>query len=337
MWRLIRNQLIFPLIKEICIEENITFIEEPSRGMFGVMIFPNEKKYFVKDVNFNLNCVSSVRITKNKALTSYFLDYFGYNVPKYTMVYSENKCRKYGLEDNLAKGKEFAKALGYPLILKINDSSKGQGIYKVYEEKELVEKAQDILLQVNTFQIQKYYDYNDYRIVVLGNKIISAYQRIPLYVIGDGVSSVKRLLEQKQESFIKAGRDTILNVYDKDIENNLLKLGYNLESVLSNGEKCELRFISNLSAGGECIELTDKIHKDYAELGIKIAHDLNLHLCGIDIMCPDISKRMENYVVLEVNSSPGLDNYAYSGKKQELYVKELYRKVILYIQDAIMI
>ena len=333
---MIRDQLIFPLIKEICLEENITFMEEPSRGMFGVMIFPNGKKYFVKDVNFNLNYVSSVRITRNKALTSYFLELFGYNVPKYTMVYSENKCRKYGLQDNLAKGKEFAKALGYPLILKINDSSKGQGIYKVYDEKELVEKAQDILLEVNTFQIQKYYDYNDYRIVVLGNKIISAYQRIPLYVIGDGVNSVKRLLEQKQESFIKAGRDTIINVYDKDIENNLVKLGYSLESVLDKGKICKLRYISNLSAGGECIELTDKIHKDYAELGVKIAQDLNLHLCGIDIMCSDISKGMKNYVVLEVNSSPGLDNYAFSGKQQELYVKELYRKVVLYIQDEIM-
>ena len=333
---MIRDQLIFPLIKEICMEENITFIEETSRGMFGVMIFPNAKKYFVKDVNFNLNYVSSVRITKNKALTSYFLDLFGYNVPKYTMVYSEYKCKKYGLEDNLAKGKEFAKALGYPLILKINDSSKGQGIYKVYDEKVLVENAQDILLEVNTFQIQKYYDYNDYRIVVLGNKIISAYQRIPLYVIGDGVNSVKRLLEQKQESFIKAGRDTIINVYDKDIENNLVKLGYSLESVLDKGKICKLRYISNLSAGGECIELTDKIHKDYAELGVKIAQDLNLHLCGIDIMCSDISKGMKNYVVLEVNSSPGLDNYAFSGKQQELYVKELYRKVVLYIQDEIM-
>lgn len=98
----------------------------------------------------------------------------------------------------------------------------------------------------------------------------------------------------------------------------------------------ELRFVSNLSAGGECIELTDKIHKDYAELCIRIAQDLNLHLCGIDIMCPDISKSMEDYIILEVNSSPGLDNYAYSGKKQELYVKELYRKVILYIKDTIM-
>lgn len=56
--------------------------------------------------------------------------------------------------------------------------------------------------------------------------------------------------------------------------------------------------------------MTDKIHKDYAELGIKIAQDLNLNLCGIDI-----SKSMENYIILEVNSSPGLDNYAYSGKK----------------------
>lgn len=64
------------------------------------------------------------------------------------------------------------------------------------------------------------------------------------------MSSVKHLLELKQECFIKAGRDTLLNFYAEDIENNLLKLGYNLETVLSDGEKCELSFLSNLSAGG---------------------------------------------------------------------------------------
>lgn len=90
---MIRKQLIFPLLKEICQEQGITFIEEPSRGMFGVMVFENGRKFFVKDVNLNLNYASSIRITKNKALTSYFLEEFGYNVPQYTIVYSKEKCK----------------------------------------------------------------------------------------------------------------------------------------------------------------------------------------------------------------------------------------------------
>ena len=196
---MIREQLIFPLIKEICVEENITFIEESSRGMYGVLIFENGRKYFIKDVNLNLNYVSSVRITKNKALTSYFLELFNYSVPKYTMVYSDDKCRKYSLGDDLCKGIQFAEAIGYPIIIKQNESSKGRGIYKIYNKEELTNKAIHLFSEVNTFQIQKYYDYSDYRVVVLGDKIISAYQRIPLHVIGDGVHSIKQLLELKQK------------------------------------------------------------------------------------------------------------------------------------------
>lgn len=120
---MIRKQLIFPLLKEICSEQNIEFIEEPSRGMFGVMVFQNGRKFFVKDVNLNLNYTASMRITKNKAITSFFLSKFGYNIPEYTMVYSNEKCKKYNFVDTLEKGLNFAKNIGYPIILKPNDSS----------------------------------------------------------------------------------------------------------------------------------------------------------------------------------------------------------------------
>lgn len=331
---MIREQLIFPLIKEICQEEGIIFKEEPSRGMFGVMIFENGRKFFVKDVNLNLNYASTIRITKNKALTSYFLDEFGYNVPNYTMVYSEEKCKKYNLCDTLEKGIEFAEKIGYPIILKLNDLSQGRGVYKIYTEKELKDAANMIFQSYNTFQIQKFYDYNDYRVVVLDGEVLSAYQRIPLYVIGDGINSIKRLLELKQEDYIARGRDTIINI-DNDIIENLSRVGYSLETRLCKGEKCILRNVSNLSAGGECIDLTNKIHSDYVGLCIDIARDFNLNLCGIDIMCHDLCEGMDEYVILELNSSPGLDNYAFYGEKQEKYVKELYRKVVLFVKNKL--
>lgn len=331
---MIREQLIFPLLKEICQEQGINFIEEPSRGMFGVMIFGNGRKFFVKDVNLNLNYASSIRITRNKALTSYFLEKFGYSIPNYTIVYSEDKCRKYNLPDTLNKGIEYAREIGYPIIIKLNDSSQGRGIYKIYNEKQLEDIANVIFEKNNTFQIQKFYAYNDYRVVVLGDRVLSAYQRIPLHVIGDGISTIKQLLERKQEQFIMNGRDTVIKI-DNEIYENLSILGFNIETKLNKGQKCVLRNVSNLSAGGECIELTDKIHKDYSDLCIEIARDFNLNLCGIDIMCRDLTQGIDKYIVLEINSSPGLDNYAFGGIDQEIYVRELYREVILFIKNKL--
>lgn len=331
---MIRKQLIFPLLKEICQEQGIIFFEEPSRGMFGVLIFENGRKFFVKDVNLNLNYASSIRITKNKALTSYFLEKFGYSIPDYTIVYSEDKCRKYNLNDTLSKGLKYAREIGYPIIIKLNDSSQGRGIYKIYDEKQLKDVAKIIFEISNTFQIQKFYEYNDYRVVVLGSSVLSAYQRIPLYVIGDGTSTIEQLLEKKQEQFITNGRDTVIKI-DNEIYENLSRLGFNLETKLNKGQKCVLRNVSNLSAGGECVELTDRIHKDYSDLCIKIARDFNLNLCGIDIMCRDLTQSIDKYIVLEINSSPGLDNYAFSGIDQEIYVRELYRKVILFIKNKL--
>lgn len=329
-----RKQLIFPLLKEICEEEGIVFIEEPSRGMFGSLIFKNKRKFLVKDVNFNLNNVSSMRVAKNKALTSYFLEQFGYRTPEYTMVYSKTKCQQYDSSDTLGKGLEFAERIGYPVILKLNDSSKGNGIYKVYNGKELEDKAEQLLKEHDTFQVQRYYGYRDYRVVVLGQEIISAYQRIPLSVIGDGVRSIEQLIEEKQKEYRINGRDTVIKPDDEMME-ILSRRGYDLNTKLQKGEGCVLRHVSNLSAGGECLDLTDRIHQSYKDLCIRIANDFNLKLSGIDIMCNNICEKADEYIILEINSAPGLDNYAFKGREQECYVKELYRKVLLFIEKEL--
>lgn len=329
--KMIRKQLILPLLKEICEEEGIGFIEEPSRGMYAVLVFENGKKFYLKDINLNLNHVSSVRITKNKALTSYFLKQFGYNNPEYTMVYSKEKCEKYNLQDNLKKGKKFAETIGYPVILKKNDSSKGNGIFKVFNQNEFDDAANIIFEDSDTFQVQKFYEYNDYRVVVLGNKIISAYQRVPLSVCGDGVSTILQLLEKKQNYFNRIGRDTIIDFYNADTQSILKNEGMDMNTILEKGKILVLRSVSNLSAGGESLDVTKTIHNEYSELCCNIAKDLNLSLCGVDIMCTNICKPISSYVILEVNSAPGLDNYLYSGCKQNEYVKTLYREIIIFI------
>lgn len=328
-----RNQIIIPLLKEICNERQIKYIEECSRGMFLILLFENHN-YIIKDVNFNLNNTNSSSLCKNKAATSYFLEKMGYQTPVFTMVFDEKYCNERGVTEDINVGIKFAKKVEFPVILKPNNLSQGRYIYKANNISELNTFAQKIFSKCQNFQLQKFYNYNDYRIVVLNKEVISAYQRIPLNITGNGKDTVKELIELKQNEFISLGRDTIIDLHKDTIRSKLEEQKINHDSIIPTNKTVFLENISNLSAGGDCVDIFDEMHDDYKDIAICIANDLNLALCGIDIMCSNIfTKISSDYIVLEVNSSPGLDNYVYSGDKQKKYVKSLYNKIISYIKD----
>lgn len=329
-----RKQLLMPVLLSVAHKLGLNVLVEPTRGIYGVILFDSGKKYYLKDINFNLNLAVSASLAKNKAATSYFLKQFGYNVPEFTMVYSHEKCTRIKSNDTVPAGLEYAKRIGFPVILKPNNMSQGSYIFKANDEREYLTFVAEILSHCDTAQIQKFYGGNDYRIVVLDNKILSAYQRIPFYVIGDGCLSISELIDKKQLSFISSGRDTKLKKTDMRLIHKLTQQGLSFSSVPLSGVTIYLQDISNLSAGGETIELTGRVHDTFVELALNLARDMNLTLCGVDIITNDITANNNgNYTVIEINSAPGLDNYAYEGLCQEIYVEKLYQEVLQYIKS----
>jgi D-alanine-D-alanine ligase-like ATP-grasp enzyme len=330
-----RKQLLMPVLLNAAQKIGMQILVEPTRVMYGVILFDSGKKFYIKDVNFNLNLSASTSLAKNKAATSFFLREFGYQVPEFTMVYSDEKCARIQSNDTLQEGLNYSKRIGFPVILKPNNMSQGSFVFKVNDESEYLSFLSEIFKYCDTAQIQRFYSGNDYRIVVLGGKVLSAYQRVPFHVIGDGDSSISELIFKKQQSFIKAGRDTKLIDTDTRLAHKLLQQSLSLGSIPAPNERVVLQDISNLSAGGETIELSDKIHASFVELALLIARDMNLTLCGIDIITNDIMQQNDGqYTVIEVNSAPGLDNYAYEGAEQETYVESLYKEVLLYIRNS---
>ncbi len=88
----------------------------------------------------------------------------------------------------------------------------------------------------------------------------------------------------------------------------LLKLaGYTLETVLKEGEVFMLRSTGNLSTGGTAVDKTDVIHPDNAEIACRAAKVIGPDVCGIDLICEDISRsvREQGGVIVEVNAAPG--------------------------------
>jgi D-alanine-D-alanine ligase-like ATP-grasp enzyme len=165
----------------------------------------------------------------------------------------------------------------------------------------------------------------DYRVVVLDSKVISAYERIPLSVTGDGRSTINRLLQKKQEKFVNTGRDTKIKFDDPRITIKLKNQGLTLNSVIKKGVRIFLLDNANLSTGGDSIDVTEMIHPEFRRIAINLTKDMGLRLCGVDFMIDgDISQPPNKYWILEINSAPGLDHYVKMGKAQEKIVEDLY-------------
>jgi D-alanine-D-alanine ligase-like ATP-grasp enzyme len=169
--------------------------------------------------------------------------------------------------------------------------------------------------------------------VVLGDEIISAYQRIPLHVVGDGRSTIEQLVVRKRDGLAALGRpNTEIDPSDVRMDAVLDRFGLSRTSVLPKGAIQPLLDNANLSSGGDAIDITAALNPSLAEVAVKASRAIGLGLCGVDLICADATRPSADYVIVELNASPGLDNYASVGEEQSLRVDELYLKIIKYLE-----
>jgi len=316
------------IVKKIAPQIGAKVLLEPEYGFVGKIIFKNGKTTFFSLSKFNINSMGSAAISGDKNHASYFLKQLGYKVTEGQTFFNEALNKNLLLKRTIDDGYEFAKKLGFPVIVKPNDFSQGALVTKVYNKREYYQVAEIIFDKTRVLIVEKFYVGNDYRILVLDDEVIAAYQRIPLFVVGDGKSTISELLHQKEESFAKNCRNVTIKTDDMRIISKLEKQQLSLDGVLPENTKIYLLDNANLSSGGEAIDLTKNIHPDFQKLAINITKDMCLRLCGVDIITSDITQPIQDYVILEINSSPGITQYASIGEQQMKIVEELYLKIL---------
>ena len=158
---------------------------------------------------------------------------------------------------------------------------------------------------------------------------MSAYERLPLTVTGNGRSTIKQLLTAKQKRFIQTDRDTIIKQNDFRIGWHLKHKGFRPNTILPKDKTITMLDNRNLSSGGDAVDVTKVLHPSFKKLAIRLVRDMGLRYCGVDLMVDgDISNPVAHYRILEINAAPGIDNYAKSGLQQEKIVEGMYRKVL---------
>jgi len=241
----------------------------------------------------------AVEIAQDKQLTNSLLERAGLPVPRHERVRSA---------DDAALA---ASRIGYPVVVKPMDLSHGRGVaLNLMDEaqvRDAYEKAYDLSSYV---LVEGYCKGNDHRVLVIDGQVCAVAERVPGHVVGDGTRTIAELLAiVNADPRRGVGHEKVLTriEIDHQAERLLTLAGYTLTTVLKAGEIFMLRSTGNLSTGGTAVDKTDVIHPDNAEIACRAAKVIGLDVCGIDVICEDISRsvREQGGVIVEVNAAPG--------------------------------
>lgn len=324
------------ILQKIASKIEAKVLLEPNWKTVGRIVFKNGKHSYFRYNTLDINPMGASEIAKDKDYANFFIQKLGYKiVPKSKTFFSKDWCRAIGAPDrDIDQAFLYANKIGFPVVVKPNSGSQGKDVAFVQNKKEFYRALNKIFRRDRIAIVQKPVYGKDYRLVVLDNKVISAYERIPLSITGDGKSNILELLEKKIKKFKKEKRDVRIKITDERIINKLKHQNLNLHSILNKNESVFLLDNANLSSGGDSIDVTNVVNKEFKNIAVDLAKKMGLKLCGVDLIVGgNISDRTNEYWILEINSAPGLDNYAKSGSKQKEIVENLYLEVLKKIEE----
>jgi cyanophycin synthetase len=260
-------------------------------------------------------CLKAHQICKNKSDTKKHLAKNNVAVPK-------GKQFDHSISDQEILS--FAESFGFPLVLKPTDGYQGKGVFANIKNLESLEENLFHVrhkLNYKDIIIEERIEGNDFRILVIDNRVVASLKRVPSNITGNGIHSIKKLIKNKNLE----RRNTILLrkapiIIDKEVLSSLKSLGYNLNSIPKKGEKIFLRDKCNVSAGGDPMDVTENVPDCVKDLAIKAIKSVpGLQHGGVDILF-NVDNPDKPCVVIEINSTAMVSGHLYplEGKPREV-------------------
>lgn len=310
-----QRETIGPSTRSICDAAKNYGLPVTELGKSGIyqIGYGKQGRIIEAAISNKTNCVG-VDISCDKFLTKQLLDI--QNIPV-------AEGRKVFNIIGLLREAEF---IGYPVVIKPQYGNKGKGVMlNLKNEKELIKAYTSLLKITKDIIIEKYVKGNDYRICVVDYKVVAASLRVVPFVIGDGKSNIKALINILNNDPLR-GQDhekplTTIK-FDKELCNCLYRQNMSIDYIPKKGEKVILRENANLSTGGIAVDCTDDVCDENIDYCIRAAKALGLDICGVDICTEDICIPIDkqNGIVMEVNAAPGIrmHHFPSQGKKRDV-------------------
>lgn len=238
-------------------------------------------------------------IAQDKDLTRNFLKQAGVPVPEGQTISSAEEAWV------------AAQDIGLPIVVKPTDANHGRGVFiDLTRQEQVADAYQQALNEGSGVMVEKFIPGVDHRLLVVGSEMVAASRGDPAIVVGDGKSTIVQLIEDQLNSDPRRGEletcpwDKIDTVkWDPVILADLQNQGHPPESVPHDGERVMVARFANWA-----IDITDDVHPSVRDHVIIAARVAGLDICGVDVVCEDISKPLEEQggAIVEINASPGL-------------------------------
>ncbi|MFK3558549.1 bifunctional glutamate--cysteine ligase/glutathione synthetase [Pasteurella multocida] len=259
-------------------------------------------------------------IMENKVVTKKVLQKAGFNVPQSVEFTSlEKAVASYALFENRA------------VVIKPKSTNYGLGItifQQGVQNREDFAKALEIAFREDKeVMVEDYLVGTEYRFFVLDNETLAVLLRVPANVVGDGVHSVAELVAMKNDHPLRGdgSRTPLKKIALGEIEQLQLKeQGLTIDSIPAKDQLVQLRANSNISTGGDSIDMTDEMHESYKQLAVGITKAMGAAVCGVDLIIPDLKQpatpNLTSWGVIEANFNPMMmmHIFPYAGKSRRL-------------------
>jgi cyanophycin synthetase len=205
-----------------------------------------------------------------------------------------------------------AEEVGLPVVVKPQYGNHGRGVATNLGTREQVARAYDAArAEDSSVVVETFVPGVDYRMLVIGNRLVAAALREPAQVVGDGRSTITALIaEVNRDPRRSDGHPTVLSFIKLDpvALAVLAEQGYTPESVPPAGARVLIRRNGNLSTGGTATDVTGAVHPEVAARVVEAARVVGLDIAGVDVVATDITRPLEEQrgAVVEVNAGPGL-------------------------------
>jgi cyanophycin synthetase len=237
-------------------------------------------------------------ISRDKDLTKTLLQACGVPVPEGRVV------------SDAADAWDAAEDIGLPVVVKPTDGNHGRGVSTELMTREEVEAA-FVLADAEGSEVivERFVRGNEHRLLVVGGKLVAAARGEVVYLMADGVSSIRKLIDEQINSDPRRGEaeEFPLDVINADttpaVQFELARQGFTADSVPPSGTQVLIQRNGNVAC-----DVTDLVHPDVAATVALAARIVGLDIAGIDLMAEDISKPLagQGAAIVEINAGPGL-------------------------------
>lgn len=226
------------------------------------------------------------------------------------------------------KAIKYSHKLGWPVVVKPTNGSVARHItLNIQNDLELKSGINKALEYSPSFIIEKFIKGDVFRATIVDFKKVFCVKQVPANVVGDGISSISKLIEIKNSNPERGNPHdknyTLYKILINETSKKLLeKQGYTLKSIPQKGKIIYLQESPFLRLGGDLVEVTEFVHPENKKMFLEISKLFNIRLVGIDFVAQDISVSWQKQVcgILELNTLPSIELHIHpsSGKPQNI-------------------